>query len=261
LDAIELEGYLADESSVRGLTRGLQAAGWSLEERSIGGAWRIRLPSTVESYCNLLHKSRRRKVNKANRLLKEGKVRFEAIWDWPRMDELWSEFVRLHQKRREGLGQQGCFCDPRFGIFLRHAAERMAQKQQCWMGSLWAGEEPIGLNLIFCSGDTFGMYQSGMEMDRTDLEPGHLLNYFSICSAVERGTKWFDFLRGDEPYKEGWGAERRVLYRSRLFAPHLLARVRQSALAAGRELRNWSSGWFGSAGSVVPGTSCETTAD
>jgi CelD/BcsL family acetyltransferase involved in cellulose biosynthesis len=261
LDAIELEGYLGDEGSVRELTRGLQAAGWSLEERPIGGAWRVRLPATPEDYVNLLHKSRRRKVNKAKRLLNEGKVRFEAIWEWSRIDELWSEFVRLHQKRREALGQSGCFSDPRFGIFLRHATERMAQNQQCWMGTLWAGEEPIGINLNFQSGDSTGMYQSGMETDRTELEPGHLLNYCSIGTAIERGVEWFDFLRGDEPYKEGWGAERRVLYRSRLFAPHLLARVRQSALAAGRELRNWSSGWFGSAGPAIPGASCETAAE
>jgi CelD/BcsL family acetyltransferase involved in cellulose biosynthesis len=115
-------------------------------------------------------------------------------------------------------------------------------------GTLWAGSEPIGFNLNFRSGDSFGMYQSGMEVDRTELEPGHLLNYFSICTAIEKGIQWFDFLRGDEPYKEGWGAQRRVSDRSRLFAPHLLSRVRQSALAAGRELRNWSAGWFGSSG-------------
>jgi len=261
LDAIELEGYLAGEASVRELTRGLQAAGWSLEERPVGGAWKIQLPATLEEYVNSLHKSRRRKVNKAKRLLSEGRVRFEAIWEWSRIDELWSEFVRLHQKRRETLGQSGCFSDPRFGIFLRHATERMAQKQQCWMGTLWAGEEPIGINVNFQSGDSTGMYQSGMETDRTELEPGHLLNYFTIGTVIERGGKWFDFLRGDEAYKEGWGAERRALYRSRLFAPHLLARVRQSALAAGRELRNWSSGWFGGAGTVVPGTECETAGD
>jgi len=261
VDTIELEGYLESETSVKALIGSLQAAGWSLEERSIGGAWRVSLPSTLEEYVNLLHKSRRRKVNKAKRLLTEGKVRYEAISEWSQMDELWSEFVRLHQKRRESLGQSGCFSDPRFGIFLRHATERMAQNQRCWMGTLWAGQEPIGINLNFQSGDSLGMYQSGMEMDRTELEPGHLLNYYSIGTAIERGIKWFDFLRGDEPYKEGWGAERRLLYRSRLFAPHLLSRVRQSALAAGRELRNWSTGWFGAAGQTAPATSLETTTD
>lgn len=261
LDAIELEGYLADEASVRGLIRGLQAAGWSLEEREIGGAWKVGLPATVEAYVGIAHKSRRRKVNKAKRLLSEGKVRYEAIGEWSRMDELWSEFVRLHQKRRAALGQPGCFSDPRFGIFLRSAAEQMAQAQQCWMGSLWAGEEPIGININFCSGGSFGMYQSGMEMDRTELEPGHLLNYFSIGTAIERGNQWFDFLRGDEPYKEGWGAQRRALFRSRLFAPHLLARVRQTALAAGRELRSWSAGWFGNASGAMPASQLETTAD
>lgn len=261
LDTIELEGYLAEESSVRALIRGLQAAGWSLEERAISGAWKICLPGTLDEFVGQLPKSRRRKVNKAKRLLADGTVHYEAVSDWARMDEVWSEFVRLHQKRREFQGQAGCFSDPRFGIFLREATERIAKQQGSWMGTLWAEGKPVGFNLNFCRGKTVSMYQSGMEVDHFELEPGHLLNYFSIGTAIDRGFRWYDFMRGDEPYKQGWGAKRRVLYRSRLFAPHLLARVRQSALAAGRELKNWSSGWFGNAGNAVSETSCETSAD
>lgn len=261
LDAIEIEGYQQQEPTIRTLIDSLCAAGWSLEEQELDGAWRVSLPSSLEAFVGQLHKSRRRKVNKAKRLLAEGAVSYEAVWDWPRIDALWSEFVRLHQKRREALGQPGCFADPRFGIFLKSASERFAAHGGCFMGVLSADNQPIALNLNFVAADSVGMYQSGIEMDRTELEPGHLLNYFTVGTAIEQGMRWFDFLRGDEPYKEGWGAERRGLYRARLFAPHLLARLRQSAIAAGREFRNWSTGLLGgvAASSVV--TTAESTAD
>lgn len=245
LDAVEFEGQQQGEPSLGQLTGEFSAAGWAVEERELAGAWRVKLPQTMEEFIAQLPKSRRRKVNKAKRLLAEGEVTYEAVWDWPRIDELWSEFVRLHQKRREMLGQAGCFSDPRFGQFLRAAAQRFAAQKSCWLGVLWAAGKPVGMNLIFFDGETANMYQSGMEPERTDLEPGHLMNYFTMGTALERGAKWFDFLRGDEPYKEGWGAERQVLSRTRLFAPHLSARLRQTALAAGRGIKAWSASWFG----------------
>ncbi len=252
LDAIELEGHSAQDPSVRCLVNELQGKGWSLEERALGGAWRVSLPATLDEFVARLPKSRRRKVNKARRLLAEGQVRYEAVGDWERIDSLWSEFVRLHQKRRAAMNQSGCFFDPRFGKFLREAVRRFAEQQGVWLGVLWAGEQPIGMNLIFFSGQTANMYQSGMETERSELEPGHLINYFSIGTAIERGAQWFDFLRGDEPYKEGWGAERQELSRVRLFAPHLAARLRQSAIAAGRGLRTWSSSLWGPGAPALP---------
>jgi CelD/BcsL family acetyltransferase involved in cellulose biosynthesis len=248
LDAVELEGQLQGEPSLGNLASGLREAGWVEEERELAGTWRVKLPGTLEEFIARLPKSRRRKVNKARRLLAEGQVSYEAIWDWPRIDSMWSEFVRLHQKRREVMGQPGCFFDPRFGKFLRSAVQRFSEREGCCMGVLWASGQPVGMNLIFLEGTTANMYQSGMEPERSELEPGHLMNYFTMGTAIERGAEWFDFLRGDEPYKEGWGAERQVLCRKRLFAPHLSARLRQTALAAGRGIKAWSASWLSQPG-------------
>lgn len=257
LDAIEWEGHLQGEVSFGRITGELQQAGWSVESRDLAGAWRVKLPGTTEEFVAQLHKSRRRKVNKARRLVAEGQVSYEAVGDWPRIDSLWGDFVRLHQSRRELLGQPGCFVDPRFGEFLRKAVQRFAARRSCWLGVLWAAGQPVGMNLIFLTGGTANMYQSGMDPTRSELDPGHLLNYFSIEMAIERGAQWFDFLRGDEPYKEGWGAERRGLSRTRLFAPHLSARLRQRALAAGRELRAWSAAWLSPSHTAPPAGSTD----
>ena len=113
------------------------------------------------------------------------------------------------------------------------------------------------MNLVFLHRAMAGVYQAGMDPERSELDPGHLINYFMIERAIEQKVEWLDFLRGDEPYKEGWGAERRVLCRSRCFAPHLSARLRQTALAAGRGLKAWSANWLSQPAAAPPAASVD----
>ena len=44
-------------------------------------------------------------------------------------------------------------------------------------------------------------YQSGVDPDRLDVSPGHIGNFYAIGRELTRGRRYFDFLRGDEPYK------------------------------------------------------------
>lgn len=257
LDAVELEGHLQGEPSLGRLTAELRTAGWVAEERELAGAWRVKLPGTSEELLAQLPKSRRRKANKARRLLAEGQVNYEFAGEWARIGSLWNEFVRLHQKRREILGEAGCFSDPRFERFLRSAVQRFAGQQACWLGVLWSAGQPVGMNLVFLHRAMACVYQAGMDPERSELDPGHLINYFMIERAIEQKVEWLDFLRGDEPYKEGWGAERRVLCRSRCFAPHLSARLRQTALAAGRGLKAWSANWLSQPAAAPPAASVD----
>lgn len=243
LDAVELEGCSGDDLSIKSLAKQLEIAGWNIERQSLEGAWRLPLPNSWDVYEKSLPKSRRRKVNKAKRLLTEGTVKYTAVSTPEELDRFWPDFVALHQKRRTALGQAGCFADPHFFVFLYQAAQRLLTARRGWLSLLFNAGRPVAASLIFTADRTAYMYQSGMDVDRADLEPGHLINTFSLQTAIESGYQWFDFLRGDEPYKEGWNAERIPLDRIRAFAPHLTARLRQTAIAAGRSLRAWTDTW------------------
>ena len=241
LDTIEIEGSTSEENSIRCMVDRLAKKGWAIEVNPIEGAWRTSLPASWDIFEKSIHKSRRRKVNKAKRLLADGTVKFSIINDPEHMEMFWPKFVALHQKRRAALGQAGCFVDQRFFLFLYNATCRMMAARRAWISVVHQGNDAIAANLIFTSNRTAFMYQSGMDTDRMDLEPGHLINTYSIKAAIESGYEVFDFLRGDETYKEGWNADRIPLFRTRAFAPHFAARLRQTAIAAGRSLKAWSA--------------------
>ena len=68
------------------------------------------------------------------------------------------------------------------------------------------GGRRIAAGVWFDDGETLYFYNAGVDPDARDLSPGVLLVARSIEMALEAGRSRFDFLRGDESYKYGWGA-------------------------------------------------------
>jgi CelD/BcsL family acetyltransferase involved in cellulose biosynthesis len=54
-------------------------------------------------------------------------------------------------------------------------------------------------------GGSVGLYNSGFDPARAVLAPGIVLLAHVIRDAIDRGFPIFDFLRGEEPYKYGFG--------------------------------------------------------
>jgi len=54
-------------------------------------------------------------------------------------------------------------------------------------------------------GGSVGLYNSGFDPARAALAPGIVLLAHVIRDAIDRGFPVFDFLRGEEPYKYGFG--------------------------------------------------------
>ena len=47
-------------------------------------------------------------------------------------------------------------------------------------------------------------YQAGFDPNNGSISPGTFLVAHTIRKAIEEGSKHFDFMRGDEPYKRRW---------------------------------------------------------
>jgi CelD/BcsL family acetyltransferase involved in cellulose biosynthesis len=50
------------------------------------------------------------------------------------------------------------------------------------------------------------LYNSGFDPDARAMSPGVVLIARTIEDAITRGFRRYDFLRGEEPYKYGFGA-------------------------------------------------------
>ena len=158
-----------------------------------------------EGYLGTIGKKERHEVRrKIRRAEAGGEVRLERSMD-PIADL--DEFVDLHQRK---WGANGLFPPTPGGsqsrAFFRGLFEHCAPDGLLTLQFLAVGGRRIAAGVWFDDGETLYFYNAGVDPDARDLSPGVLLVARSIEMALKAGRSRFDFLRGDESYKYGWGA-------------------------------------------------------
>jgi CelD/BcsL family acetyltransferase involved in cellulose biosynthesis len=159
----------------------------------------------LEGYLATLGKKERHEVRrKIRRAEAAGEVRLERSTD--PIGDL-DEFADLHQKK---WGADGLFPPTPGGAqsraFFRGLFEHCAPDSLIALHFLTVAGRRIAAGVWFDDGETLYFYNAGVDPDARDLSPGVLLVARSIDMALQAGRSRFDFLRGDEPYKYGWGA-------------------------------------------------------
>ncbi len=239
-DLFELEGHTPNDPVVKNILQLAEASRLECIQDEISGTWVTRLSGTWEEFEHGLSKSFQRKTRKATSRLGRDDVRVDCGRTADEVAALWPDFVALHQMRRNAIGEPGCFTNCTFGKFLCQASLDLADCGLVRLNVARIAGRPFAANLEFANHDTTHVYQSGMDPRQTSLEPGHLIFAHSIRQAIAGGFREFDFLRGDEPYKERWNARRIPLLRTRIVPPRLSAKLRNGLWAAGRNVRNWA---------------------
>ena len=85
---------------------------------------------------------------------------------------------------------------------------------------------PLAAEYQLVGGSTVYAYQSGIDPDRLDSEPGRLVLIEAIRRCIANGYRTYDFLRGDEPYKAHWRAEPRKMIKLQVVPPNRSAQLR-----------------------------------
>ncbi len=240
VDVFQFEGHTANDPTIDALLDHLSQRSVNVETEEMAACWQSALSQSWEEFQQKLHKSFRRKAKKAAKRLHEPDFEATIVDDPHSIEEMWRTFVQLHQQRRAGLGQVGCFADPRFEQFLRRATLRLADQRLARINLVSYQNQPMTANLEFDAGDCVAMYQTGMDPEYLALEPGHINFTMAIQNAIQRGFRQFDFLRGDEPYKSRWNAERISLYRTRIVPRRWKPMLRHGIWSAGKNVKHWS---------------------
>jgi hypothetical protein len=224
---LDLESVWQDDSAIARLKDKLDDRGCSVSERSTMSCWRITLPSTWEEYMSRLSKSHRKQVRRIERrTLPRHETQLRRVSNLKELEPAMEILIRLHQKRWLALGEPGCFGRESFEPFLREAAQRF-----CEMGDLdlvWLEESgrPVAAQIAFLSESTCFVFQSGIDPDFQDYSPGHVIHVLTMQRAIESGRRYFDFLRGDEPYKLHWRADPLSCVNLRIAPPLAVAQIR-----------------------------------
>ncbi len=226
IESLYFESVSSDDTWLQPLAEFADKAGYSIRTQAIANSWSLALPDTWAE----LHQSQRghgvhRKAKKCMSRLESEELRVRHITDLAHLDEGLEHLIRLHQARRESVGDDGCFADPRFeGFLLEALAGMLFEGTACFILCEYDGQV-IGVQLLLLGSDTVFMYQSGVDPRFMSLEPGHAVVAGSLLFAISHAYKAYDFLRGDEPYKAFWGAQAKVLQQIVLAPPTLRAQA------------------------------------
>jgi len=164
----------------------------------------LALPESWDEYlARLSGKDRhelRRKMRKLERELPGVSARSHV--ESERWDAELGEFLRLHRLSKVGKAR---FMDERMERFFRDSTRALALAGWARLWFLdWNGAAVASFLCLEYAG-TVGLYNSGFDPAHAKLAPGIVLLAHVIGDAIDRGIATFDFLRGEEPYKQGFG--------------------------------------------------------
>lgn len=163
----------------------------------------IELPGTWDEYLAGLPGKDRHELRRKLRRAEAGRPRVEVARTPAAMAALMDGFVALHRKSKVGKAR---FMDEPMEAFFRGLGRALAAAGLAALWMLWLEERPAAA--LFCLEErgTVALYNSGFDPEARALSPGVVLIARTIEDAIARGFRRYDFLRGEEPYKYGFGA-------------------------------------------------------
>jgi CelD/BcsL family acetyltransferase involved in cellulose biosynthesis len=120
--------------------------------------------------------------------------------------DLLGALIALHTARWNARGQPGVLADPGVQRFHHDAALGLARAGLLRLYGLALDGRVIAALYGFAQHGRFHYYLSGFDPACAQLCAGVLVVDHAIQAAVAEGAREFDFLRGREAYKYGWGA-------------------------------------------------------
>jgi len=239
-DLLELTGIDARDRPIACLANALAASGSTVACRPGPNCWRVRLPAGWDEYLAMLSKGHRKQLRRLERnIFQRGRGRLHVARcaaELPRAMEILRD---LHQQRRRALGDPGCFASPPFAAFHQEVMPLLLARGElrlCW---LELDDRPVAAEYQLAGRNVIYAYQSGIDPEALDEEPGRLITLATLRQAIEQGYREVDFLRGDEPYKAHWRARPRPTVVLRVVPPRTVAQARYRLWLAGRSVHRW----------------------
>lgn len=239
-DTLRLGSVNEQDATLRPFVAEMARRGLLVYQRGRSSCWRVNLPGRWDDYLATLSKSHRKQVRRLERKYFSGSRAHLHTAQTPQQVEYGLEVLRrLHQRRRESLGDRGCFASRRFAAFHAQTAQRLLDANQLRLVWLDVDGRTVAAEYQVLGDGVVYAYQSGLEPAALHHEPGRLITLAMLKLAIAEGYHAYDFLRGDEAYKAHWRAVSRPTLEVRIAIDTPVARLRQGMWWAGGLLRSW----------------------
>lgn len=184
--------------------------GYTVEIKEEDVAPGLVLPKTWEEYLAGLSKKDRHELRRKFRRLESAETqRWYCLTDPTEVTHRLGDFIRLMRQSRE---DKDTYMTPERERFFHRIAQRVAQLGMLRLFFLEMDQKPVATVLCFDYGTSRLLYNSGYDPEYSYYSVGLLLKALALQDAIEKGKRYFDFLRGPEPYKYNLGGQNRILY-------------------------------------------------
>jgi len=239
-DRLELTSVDDDDEAMGLLVSELEARDTLVTAQQAANCWVLNLPQTWDQYTAILSESHQRQLRKCYRdQVESGRSRWHQVTKPSELEEAWQILIDLHQRRRNALGDAGCFASPEFTNFHRDVSSQLLAHGQLRLSWIELDGAPFTAEYHFSSPDTIYTYQSGMDTNRLKESPGRLAYLLATKRAIEEGFTHLDFLRGDERYKAHFRAVAKPTLDYHVFPNRPLARLRGQMITAAMTVKDW----------------------
>ena len=189
-ESISLDHVHDNDQAVKDFADSMQVYGNEWQSAAAQNCWRIELPESWDAYLAMMSKSHRKQLRRVDRaMIDTGKAQLHTAKTEEELRMAMEILVDLHQKRRNRLGQPGCFSSDQFGSFLFSVSPALLQSGTLRLHWVEVDECAIAAEYQVTSGDTVFAYQAGIDPDVMDLEPGRLIMIATIRDAIESGLQ------------------------------------------------------------------------
>ena len=208
---MDLHSLPQDSSTLTYLPDLARAHGYATEVTQEDVSPGVSLPSTWDDYLMALSKKDRHEIRrKLRRLERQEAYHCYSVGDSSTVQEALEDFFVLMRDSRQ---DKAMFLTPQRERFFRRMAEEMARTEVLKLFFMELSGQRVASALCFDFGQTRFLYNSGYNPEYASLSVGLLLKAMCLRQAIEDGKQYFDFLRGNEPYKYDLGARDVTLYR------------------------------------------------
>lgn len=206
----------------------------------MGWRYRISLPPAYDDWLQQLSASARSKLRKCERkFLTLSGYDAETPETPDEAERVLDELSRLHAARWSRRGHSGVFAAPRFNAYHRQLCRMLAGDEALQLRLYTIADVPVAGFYGLRDHGTTHYYQSGFDIERFGrFSPLFVAHCREIAAAIERGDKYYDFMRSPRrSYKHGYGCSETPLYSYRI-APRGAASISYGLRRAKRWLRN-----------------------
>lgn len=242
-DLLELTGIDFQDQPIRRLLWHLGERGKTIHHRRGPNCWRVDLPATWEEYLSTMSKNHRKRLRRSyKRTVDSGRAVLRTVECFEDLQKGIEILVDLHQRRRRAMGEPGCFASKPFNDFHCEVMPKLLSNGQLQLHWLELDGKPAAVEYGLTGGGVAYAYQSGIDPDASEENPGTLLTLLTLRRAIEQGFRAVDFMRGDETYKLHWKAAPRPQIDTHVVANRTASRLRHGLWMAGSNVKQWIKG-------------------